>query len=104
MFRDYHSKAGTVPPAIVDPEIDRLAELQRKTIDIEARNQVFKDIQLYWAKVMPLMPGQHRYTVFTARWPWLHNSNYAQNRTANPDLGLHLHWLDKEMPNRDRAI
>jgi ABC-type transport system substrate-binding protein len=104
MFRDYHSKAGTVPPAIVDPEIDRLAELQRRTIDIEKRNQVFKDIQLYWAKVMPLMPGQHRYTVFTARWPWLHNSNYAANRTANPDLGLHLHWLDKDMPSRDRPV
>lgn len=104
MFRDYHSKAGVVPPAIIDPEIDRLAELQRKTIDVQKRNEVFKEIQLYWAKVMPLVPGRHRFTVFSVRHPWLHNSNYAENRQSNPDLGLHLQWLDKDMPNRDRSI
>jgi hypothetical protein len=104
MFRDYHSKAGVVPPVVIDPEIDRLAELQRKTIDVEERNEVIKEIQRYWAKVMPLPPGQHRYTQFTARWPWLHNSNYSENRQSNPDLGLHLHWLDPNMPDRDRPI
>jgi ABC-type transport system substrate-binding protein len=104
MFRDYHSKAGVVPPVVIDPEVDRLAELQRKTIDIEQRNEVVKEIQRYWAKVMPLPPGRHRYTEFAFRWPWLHNSNYAENRQSNPDIGLHLHWLDPDMPNRETSL
>jgi hypothetical protein len=65
---------------------------------------VIKEIQRYWAKVMPLPPGRHRYTEFAFRWPWLHNSNYAENRQSNPDIGLHLHWLDPDMPNRETSL
>jgi hypothetical protein len=49
------------------------------------------------------------YTTFSFRWPWLHNSTYANNNGGAgsiggfPELGGHLHWLDETMPNRDRA-
>jgi peptide/nickel transport system substrate-binding protein len=105
MYRDYHSR-GRAPDrqAFPDPKIDQLIEAQRKELDFNKRSAIWKDIQLYWATVFPTVPGRHLYTEFEFRWPWLHNSNYAVDRTANPDLGLHLHWLDKDMPNRDRSV
>ena len=105
MFRDYFSSGHrSGPPAVTDPEIDRLAIKQRETMDIEERNAVFVEIQKVWAQIMPLPPGRHRFTEFSFRWPWLHNSNYAANRSSNPDLGLHKHWLDVDMPNRDTPL
>jgi peptide/nickel transport system substrate-binding protein len=103
LFRDFHNgRPGGV--AFPDPKMDQLAEAQRREIDFEKRVALIKDLQLYQAQKFYIVPGRDLYTTFSFRWPWLHNGNYAENLGASPDLGGHLHWLDKDMPNRDRPI
>jgi peptide/nickel transport system substrate-binding protein len=109
MFRDYHSsRVGGV--AFPDPKMDQLAEAQRREADPVKRIQTIKDIQTYLAQKMYMNPGRSLYTVFSFRWPWVHNvgwgglSSYQTGRApvSSPDHGGHLYWLDKAMPNRDR--
>jgi peptide/nickel transport system substrate-binding protein len=106
LFRDYHRTAqgGGVAPPFPDTKIDAYAEAQRRELDFEKRNAIIKETQLYLAEKMFLVPGRSLHTTFSFRWPWLHNSNYAPNLASWPDLGGHLHWLDANMPNRDRRI
>jgi peptide/nickel transport system substrate-binding protein len=108
VMRDYHSKGrpdGT--QAFPDPRIDAWGEAQRQEVDIEKRRQILKDFQILAGELMPAVPGRHLYTNFSFRWPWLHNSAYGEGGSppnGNPIQGGHLHWLDKDMPNRDKAI
>jgi ABC-type transport system substrate-binding protein len=108
VMRDYHSK-GRVdgPQAYPDPRVDALGEAQRQEVDIEKRRQILKDFQILVGELMPAVPGRHLYTNFTFRWPWLHNSAYGEGGSppaGNPIQGGHLHWLDKDMPNRDTPL
>jgi peptide/nickel transport system substrate-binding protein len=103
LFRDWHSSNLTGIP-FPDPHMDRLAEAQRYATDPQERNAILKEIQIYQAQKFYTNPGRSLYTTFSFRWPWLHNSGYAANLGSSPDLGGHLHWLDPDMPNRNRAI
>jgi hypothetical protein len=84
--------------------MDQLAEAQRHELDFDRRVSLIQDFQLYQAQKFYIVPGRSLYTTFSFRWPWLHNSNYADNLGSSPDLGGHLQWLDPDMPNRDRVI
>jgi hypothetical protein len=90
--------------------MDAMIEAQRREIDFTKRAQIIKDIQMYASQKFYLNPGRSLYTSFSFRWPWLHNSTYAQNRYASelgaavPEQGGHLHWLDAAMPNRDKRV
>jgi peptide/nickel transport system substrate-binding protein len=103
LFRDFHNgRPGGVP--FPDPRMDQLAEAQRHELDFDRRVSLIQDFQRYQAQKFYIVPGRSLYTTFSFRWPWLHNSNYADNLGSSPDLGGHLHWLDPDMPNRDRVI
>ena len=103
LFRDFHNgRPGGV--AFPDPRMDQLAEAQRHEIDFERRVAIIREIQMYQAQKFYIVPGRDLYTTFSFRWPWLHNASYAENLGSSPDLGGHLHWLDPDMPNRDRPI
>ena len=111
MFRDYHSsRVGGV--AFPDPKIDALAEAQRREPDFQRRLAIIKEIQTYLAQRMLMNPGRSLYTQFGFRWPWMRNGNHGGLSSAatgrvpvgSPVLGAHKHWLDKDMPNRDRAV
>jgi ABC-type transport system substrate-binding protein len=109
MFRNYHSgRVGGVP--FPDAKIDQLAEAQRKEADPQKRYAIAKEIQIYLAQKFFSNPGRSLYTTFSVRWPWLHNSTYANNTGSYesigqfPELGGHLHWLDEAMPRRNTAI
>jgi ABC-type transport system substrate-binding protein len=106
LYRYYHTnRIGGV--AFPDGRLDELAAAQRGEMDPEKRIVIMKDIQLYLAEKFFQNPGRSMYTLFSFRWPWLHNSNYANNNGSigdiggHPELGGHLHWLDADMPGRD---
>jgi peptide/nickel transport system substrate-binding protein len=111
--RDYYSLGrADGPQAFPDPKIDELAVAERKEMDVAKRNETLKQFQIFMAGYMAAVPGRHLYTTFRFRWPWLHNTNYAQVVTpgatgipsppeGRPVLGGHLQWLDANMPNRN---
>jgi ABC-type transport system substrate-binding protein len=75
---------------------------QREALDFEKRVQVLKDIQMWGAEWMMVVPAQHIFTTFSFRWPWVHNSNWGEV-AGQPYWGGHYQWLDSAMPNRDRG-
>jgi ABC-type transport system substrate-binding protein len=107
--RDYHSKgrpATELQNVYPDARIDSIAEAQRRELDIDKRRQLLKDFQLLEAELMQGIPGRHLFTNFQFRWPWLRNINYGEAGSppaGRPVGGGHLHWLDPEMPNRERG-
>jgi len=107
IYRDYHSEGNTEgEQAYPDPRIDRVAEAQRKEMDVEKRFALLKEFQMLAAELMPTVPYVHQYTAFRFRWPWLHNSNFAGEGsppTGRPVLGGHKQWLDPQMPGRDKG-
>ena len=113
VFRDYHSKGNPAGrQAFPNPKIDKLADAQRRELNLTKRNELLQEFQRFMADWMPSVPGRHQYTTFSFRWPWLHNGNYGTtsgNWNTNvspppgrPVLGGQKHWLDPEMPNRDK--
>jgi peptide/nickel transport system substrate-binding protein len=115
VFRDYHSQGNpNGRQAFPDPRIDQLGLAQRQELDLEKRRALLKEFQMFMAGWMATIPGRHLYTQFSFRWPWLRNNNYGTtygnwvSQGSPPDgfpvQGGHLHWLDPEMPDRDRRI
>ena len=87
IYRDYHSKGNTEgEQAYPDPRIDRVAEAQRRELDVEKRIEYIKEFQMLAAELMPLIPFVHQYTKFRFRWPWVHNNNYGSvaSRASRP--------------------
>jgi ABC-type transport system substrate-binding protein len=105
IMRDYHSKGrADGRQAYAHAKIDELAAAQRRELDVEKRAAVLKEFQIFMAEWMPAIPGQHMFTTFQFRWPWLHNANYGEVTSppgGRPSWGGHLHWLDESMPNRE---
>jgi peptide/nickel transport system substrate-binding protein len=105
IYRDFHSQGNTEgEQAYPDPRIDRVAEAQRKELDVAKRIEHLKEFQMIAAELIPVLPWIHQYTSFRFRWPWLHNSNYGDAGSppeGRPIPGGHLQWLDAEMPRRN---
>ena len=78
IYRDYHSQGNTEgEQAYPDPRIDRVAEAQRRELDVKKRIEYLKEFQMLAAELMPDVPFVHQYTTFRFRWPWLHNINWG---------------------------
>jgi peptide/nickel transport system substrate-binding protein len=108
IFRDYHSLGNTGgSQAYPDPRIDRVADAQRRELDVQKRIDYIKEFQLLAAEIMPLVPFVHQYTTFRFRWPYVHNTAFGYPGAGLPEgrpvWGSHKHWLDKDMPNRERG-
>jgi len=109
IYRDYHSAGNTEgEQAYPDPRIDAAAEKQRRELDPVKRIEFLKEFQMVAAELMPAVPFIHQYTTFSFRWPWLRNYTVGYNQGAGmpegwPTPGGHLHWLDPDMPNRERG-
>jgi ABC-type transport system substrate-binding protein len=104
IYRDYHSQGNVEgEQAFPDPRLDRVAEGQRKEMDVQKRIEFIKEFQYLAAELMPLIPFVHEYTSFRFRWPWVHNLNYGSGISGRPVLGGHKQWLDAAMPNRERG-
>jgi ABC-type transport system substrate-binding protein len=109
IYRDYHSKGNTEgDQAYPDPRIDRVAEAQRRELDVAKRVELIKEFQYLAAELMPVVPFVHQYTTFRFRWPWVHNSHFGLQPSdglpeGRPVWGAHRQWLDKDMPNRERG-
>jgi ABC-type transport system substrate-binding protein len=112
VYRDYHSLGrvggeGIERIAFPYPQIDKVAEAQRRDTNPQKRFQYLKDFQMLAGELMPALPGRHMFTVFQFRWPWLRNNNYGDPVTTIPDgrpiWGSHKQWLDKDMPNREKG-
>jgi ABC-type transport system substrate-binding protein len=109
IYRDYHSQGNTEgEQAYPDPRIDAVAEAQRKELDPAKRIEYLKDFQRIAAELMPAIPFIHDFTIFSFRWPWLHNYTHGWHQSAGmpagrPVLGGHLQWLDENMPDRDKG-
>jgi ABC-type transport system substrate-binding protein len=113
VYRDYHS-LGRVGSEGIEripfpyPEIDKVAEAQRREINPQKRFEHLKEFQSLAAKYMPAIPGRHQFTTFQFRWPWLRSFNNGQPVEASipdgrPIWGGHKQWLAQEMPNRDKG-
>jgi peptide/nickel transport system substrate-binding protein len=109
IYRDYHSEGNTEgEQAYPDPRIDAAAEAQRRELDPAKRIEYIKEFQRVAAELMPAIPWIHDFTTFYFRWPWLRNYTQGYNQGSGmpegwPTPGGHLHWLDPDMPNRDRG-
>jgi len=78
IYRDFHSEGNTAgDQAFPDPRIDRVAEAQRREMDISKRIESLKEFQRIAGELMPVLPTIHQFTVFRFRWPWLHNSSFG---------------------------
>jgi ABC-type transport system substrate-binding protein len=110
-FMREQSSAGTRPggePTYPHAEIDRLANEYRRTVDPEKSVALIKEYQMFQSNYFSMVPGEHVFTVFSLRWPWLHNINWGaaydaelSGRDAWGAWGAHLAWLDKDMPRRN---
>jgi ABC-type transport system substrate-binding protein len=94
LFEDYHSQGvpkTELPLPYIDPRMERIAEAQRREIDIERRYALLKEWQLLAAEIMPSVPGRDLYNIFWFRWPWLRNFNWGESsitpRRRTPALG-----------------
>jgi ABC-type transport system substrate-binding protein len=108
VYLDYSNTPGLIYPLpYPDARSDALAESQRRETDVAKRFEILRGFQHLQAELMMTIPGEHLFTQFNFRWPWLHNSNYGGTGsppTGRPVSGGHLHWLDKDMPDRDKRI
>lgn len=110
-FMREQSSAGTRPGGehtYPSPEIDRIANEYRKTVDPEKSVALLKDYQKFQADYFSMIPGENVFTVFSLRWPWLHNTSWGagydpelSGRDAWGSWGAHMVWLDKETPKRN---
>ena len=109
-MREQHS-GGVRPggePTYPSAQIDRIADEYRKTVDPEKSVALIKDYQKFQADYMSMIPGEHVFTVFSMRWPWLHNASWGSaydaelsGRDAWGAWGAHKAWLDEDMPRRN---
>jgi peptide/nickel transport system substrate-binding protein len=110
-FMREQSSAGTRPGGehtYPSPEIDRLANEYRRTTDPAKSVALLKEYQMFQANYFSMIPGENVFTVFTLRWPWVHNTSWGaaydaelSGRDAWGSWGAHKAWLDKEMPRRN---
>jgi ABC-type transport system substrate-binding protein len=82
---------------------EQLLKAQQEALDFDERVKVLKDIQMWAAEWMMVVPAQHIFTTFSFQWPWLHNYNWGDGTSTQgqPYWGSHFHWLDSSMPNRE---
>jgi ABC-type transport system substrate-binding protein len=102
LYRDMGSKYHNQPEGPFHEKTDAFIDAERRAIVFEERTKILKDIQVWLAEWMPIIPTTHQYTSFSFRWPWLRNFNWGDGGTEGYlAWGAHKQWLDPDMPNRN---
>jgi ABC-type transport system substrate-binding protein len=94
----YYSKTGGNAARIVDSELDRLIELQRKTLHKERRNQVLRQIQDHLLEKMYVVP------TIDLGFYWIAHP-YVRELVNSRSTSVMLYraadiWLDERAPKR----
>ncbi len=94
----YYSKGGGNPAHIVDPELDRLIDLQQRTLDKEKRYKVLRQIQEYLLDKMYVVPTIE-FGFFWIAQPYVHNLVNARATSLQFYRAGEV-WLDERAPKR----
>jgi peptide/nickel transport system substrate-binding protein len=96
----YYSKTGGNAARIADAELDRLIELQRKTLDKQKRQKVLLQIQNYLMEKMYVVPTVELAFYWVVQ-PYVHNLVNSRSTTVMLYRASDV-WLDDRAPNRSR--
>jgi peptide/nickel transport system substrate-binding protein len=94
----YYSKAGGNAARITDPELDRLIELQRKTLDKAKRYKVLRQIQDHLLEKMYVVPTIELAFYWIVQ-PYVHNLVNSRSTTVMLYRAADV-WLDNRAPER----
>ena len=94
----YYSKGGGNAARIADPELDRMIDLQRRTLDKEKRKKVVRQIQEYLLEKMYVVPTVE-FGFYWITHPYLHNLVNSRSTTLQFYRAADL-WLDERVPKR----
>lgn len=98
LYQYYYSKGGGNVARIADPELDRLIEAQRKTLDKDKRYKGLRQIQEYLLEKMYVVPtvGLGFYWIVH---PYVHNLVNSRSTTVMLFRAGDI-WLDERAPKR----
>jgi ABC-type transport system substrate-binding protein len=82
----------------VDPELDRLIELQRKTLDKERRYKILRQIQDYLLEKMYVVPTIEL-GFYWINHPYVHDVANSRSTTIMLYRAADV-WLDERAPKR----
>lgn len=94
----YYSKGGGNAARIADLELDRLIELQRRTLDKERRYKALRQIQEYLLEKMYVVPTVE-FGFYWITHPYLHSLVNSRSTTLQFYRAADL-WLDERAPKR----
>ncbi len=98
LHRYYYSKGGGNPAHIADPELDRLIELQRRTLNKKERYKVLRRIQEYLLDKMYVVPTIELGFFFITR-PYVHKLINSRAGSVPLYRAADL-WVDERAPKR----
>jgi peptide/nickel transport system substrate-binding protein len=98
LYQYYYSKSGGNAARIVDPELDHLIELQRKTLDKTKRYQVLRQIQDHLLDKMYVVPTIELAFYWIVQ-PYVHNMVNSRSTTVMLYRAGDV-WLDDRAPRR----
>ena len=94
LFRYYDSKSTANQEKLNDPTLDAMIEKGRKTVDVEARRQVYLGVQKYIADKMYSVGGMPAGNTTRFLQPWVKNYQYATEDGVDGHSWARL-WLAK---------
>jgi peptide/nickel transport system substrate-binding protein len=94
----YYSKGRGNPARIADPELDRLIELQLKTLDKKTRYKFLRQIQDYLLEKMYVVPTIEL-AFYWVTHPYVHNLANSRSTTVMLYRAADI-WLDERAPKR----
>jgi peptide/nickel transport system substrate-binding protein len=94
----YYSKDGGNPAGIADPELDRLIELQRMTLDQEKRKKLVRQIQEYLLEKIYVVPTVE-FGFYWITHPYVHNLVNSRSTSVLLYRAADI-WLDERAPKR----
>ena len=80
-----------------DPEIDRLIETYRNSLDINERKKLAQEIQLRICDACCAVPTYYTPFVRTIAWRWICVPDCAEIPTSGSLFDKSLYWIDEEM-------
>jgi len=98
LYQYYYSKGGGNVARIADPELDRLIEAQRKTLDKDKRYKGLRQIQEYLLEKMYVVPTVELGFYWIVH-PYVHNLVNSRSTTVMLFRAGDI-WLDERAPKR----
>jgi peptide/nickel transport system substrate-binding protein len=94
----YFSKGGGNPARIADPELDRLIDLQHRTLDREKRHKLIRQIQEYLLENLYVVPTVE-FGFYWIMQPYVHNLANSRSTSVIFYRAADV-WLDDRAPKR----